>query len=195
MSLVLQAKKRDAAHRSTLTQLRKEGQLAAVIYGYQTKSTPISLNYKAAVKAVQQNGYTGVFDVEIEGEKINVILADVQRCTLKDELKHVDLLAINMSEQLEVEVPVTVVGQAIGVREGGVLTQPNHTLKIKVKPTSIPDFIEVDVTKLAIGDTLSVVDVRDSIPFEVLQDDNFTLVTVTPPTVVVKESDAEGESS
>lgn len=191
MSFVLQAKKRETAHRSTLTQLRREGQLAAVIYGHQTKSTPISLNYKAAVKAVQQNGFTGVFDVEVDGEKINVMFADIQRYTLIDELKHVDLLAVNMSEKLEVEVPISVVGQAIGVREGGVLTQPNHTLKIKAKPTHIPDFIEIDVSKLAIGDTLSLDAVRDSIPFEIIQEDDYTLVTVTPPTVAVIETDIE----
>ena len=192
MSLVLQARKRDTAHRSTLTQLRREGQLAAVLYGYKTKTTPISLNYKAAVKAVQQNGFTGVFDVEIEGEKVNVMLADLQRCTLKGELKHVDFLAINMSEELEVEVPISIVGQAIGVSEGGALIQLNHTLKIKAKPAQIPDFIEVDVSKLAIGETLSLVDVRDSISFEVLQEDVYTLVTITPPKGTALETDEEG---
>ena len=194
MSLVLQAMKRDTAHRSTLTQLRSEGQLAAVIYGHQTKSTPISLNYKAALKAVQQNGFTGVFTVEVEGEKTNVMLADIQRCTIKNELKHVDFLAINMSEKLEVEVPIVVIGQAIGVREGGFLTQPNHTVKIKAKPIQIPDLIEIDVSILAIGETLSLGDVRDSIPFEIMQEDDFTLAIVTQPTAVI-ETGIEGENT
>ncbi|MEO4055555.1 50S ribosomal protein L25/general stress protein Ctc [Solibacillus sp. CAU 1738] len=191
MSTALQAKKRETAHRSTLTQLRKDGQLAAVIYGYQTETTPIFLNYKATAKAVQRNGYSGVFNLEVEGKKINVILADIQRCSLKGELKHVDFLAINMSEELEVEVPIALVGDAIGVREGGILTQSNHTLKIKVKPSDIPDSIEVDVSKVAIGDTLSLGDVRNQLSFEVLNDDDHTLVAITAPTVHVKEINSE----
>lgn len=189
MSTVLNAKKRGTGRRSTLTQLRKEGQLAAVIYGYNTESTPISLDYKETAKTVQRNGYTTVYTIDVEGKRYNAVLTDIQRDPLKGHVKHVDFLAVNMAEELEVEVPITLTGTAIGVKEGGVLTQPNHTIKISVKPANIPDTIEVDVSELTVGDTLALADVRGKINFTVLNEDDLTLATITPPTEVGQVDD------
>ena len=110
MTTVLQAKKRGTGKRSTLTQLRKGGWLAAVLYGYQTETMPISLDYKETAKAVLRYGYTGVFKIEVEGKQINAVLTDIQRDALKGHVKHVDFLAIDMTEELEVEIPITFIG-------------------------------------------------------------------------------------
>lgn len=196
MTTVLQATKRDAGKRSNLTQLRKDGQLAAVLYGYETETTPISLNYRETAKAVQTHGSNSVFKIEVDGKKVNAVLSEIQRDALKGHVKHVDFLAINMKEELEIEVPIAFVGTSVGVKEGGVLTQPNHTLKIKVKPSEIPDTVEFDVSNLAIGDALSVGDVRAQYTnFTILEEDEFTLATVTPPTAAVEEVDAEDETA
>lgn len=195
MSTVLNAKKRETGRRSTLTQLRKEGQLPAVLYGYNTDSTPISLDYKETAKTVQRLGYTSVFTIDVEGKKVNAVLTDIQRDALKGHVKHVDFLAVNMSEELEVEVPVTLIGTSVGVKEGGVLTQPNHTVKISVKPTDMPDHIEVDISDLAVGDTLALSDVRDKLNFTILNEDDYTLATVTPPTQVGEVDDADADKT
>ncbi|MGN7478900.1 50S ribosomal protein L25/general stress protein Ctc [Solibacillus silvestris] len=192
MTTVLQAKKRDTGKRSTLTQLRKNGQLAGVLYGYGTETTPISLDYKETAKAVQAYGSTSVFKIDVEGKKVNAVLTDIQRDALKGHVKHVDFLAINMKEELEVDVPVALVGTSVGVKEGGVLTQPNHTLKIKVKPSDIPDTIEVDVSELAVGEALSVGNVRGQFTgFTIIEEDDYTLATITPPAPPVEDADAE----
>lgn len=196
MTTVLQAKKRESGKRSTLSQLRKDGQLAAVIYGYQTESLPISLDYKETAKAVQRLGYTSIFKIEIEGKQLNAVLTDIQRDALKGHVKHVDFLAVNMKEELEVEVPISLVGTSIGVKDGGVITQPNHTVKVKVKPSDIPDSIEIDISKLAVGDTLSVGDVRDQFNnFTILQEDDYTLATVTPPAPPVEDAESNDEKA
>lgn len=195
MTTVLQAKKRESGKRSTLSQLRKDGQLAAVLYGFQMESTPISLNYKETAKAVQKHGYTSVFEIEFNGEQVNVVLTDIQRDALRGHVKHVDFLAINMKEELEVDVPITLIGSAVGIKEGGVLTQPNHTLKVKMKPSDMPDTIEVDVSELAVGDTLSVGNVRDQFKdFVIVTEDDYTLATVTPPAPSVEETDSGAEN-
>lgn len=189
MTIILQAKKREPGKRSTLTQLRKDGLLAAVIYGYQTESMPISLEYKQTAKAVQKNGYTSVFKIEIEGKQVDAVLTDIQRDALKGHVKHVDFLAINMTEELEVDVPITLVGTSIGIKEGGVLTQPSHTVKVKVKPSDIPDSIEVDVSQLAVGETLVVGNVRNQfLNLTILQEDDYTLATVTPSAATAEEN-------
>src|SRR5690606_35589886 len=114
-------------------------------------------------------GRTSVFQLEVEGKKVNAVITDVQRCALKGHVKHVDFLSINMSEELEVEVPVVAVGESAGVKVGGVLNQPVRELKIKVKPAEMPDQIEVDISSLEIGDVISVRDLN--LNFEILNAD------------------------
>lgn len=191
MSSVLNAKKRatESEHRSTLTKLRKNGAIPGVVYGYQIESTPIELNGREFAKELAKIGMKSVFQLDVAGTKVNAVLTEIQRCALKGIIKHVDFKAINMSEELEVDIPVTVKGDAVGVADGGFLLQPNREVRIKVNPTNIPEAIEVDVTNLAIGTTIYVKDIRAQYPFEILQEDDYSLVTITPPTAEGDQED------
>ncbi len=191
MSTVLEAKKRETGSRSILTEVRNNGGVPANVYGYKTEATPITINAQELGKVFQSTGQNGVFKLDVDGKKVNAVVSEVQRCALKGHIKHVDFQAINMSEELEVDVPITLIGDAVGVKEGGVLNQPNWELKIKVKPSDIPESIQVDVSSLNVGDTLSLVDVRDKIDFEILNDDDYTLATVTPPTLPTEDVDSD----
>lgn len=191
MNTVIKATKRVPGAHSKLTKLRKEGQLAGVIYGYETESTPIVLNYRETERTVRKSGYASVFQIELEGRTINAVLADIQRCALKGHVRHVDFLAVNMEEVLEVDVPFTIVGSAIGVREGGVLTMPNHSIRIKVKPSNIPESIEVNVSHLRIGDTLCLGELRNKYDFAILNEDDYPLVTVTLPSLNADDIDLD----
>lgn len=184
MNTVLQAKKRETGKRSTLTQLRKRGQLAAVVYGYNTEAIPISLDYRETAKAIQRYGYTSVFTIDVEGNKLNTVLSEIQRDPIKGGVKHMDFLAINMQKELEVEVPIVLVGEAIGVKEGGIIMQPTSTLKIKVSPSDMPDSIEIDISNLKVGDTLSLADIEQNIHLDILNGGELTIATVTPPKLI-----------
>ena len=194
MDIILEAKPRETGARSKLTKLRGSGQLPAVIYGYKVDNRPVTLDYKEMAKAVQKFGHTSVYKIDLEGQQINAVLTDIQRCALKGNVKHVDLLSINMAEELEVDVPVTVVGEASGVKDGGVLMQPIRELKIKVKPSDIPDAIEVDASNVGIGESISVAEIRSTVPYEILNTDEDTLVSVTPPVVVNDDTAGQGDT-
>ncbi|WP_418301789.1 50S ribosomal protein L25/general stress protein Ctc [Lysinibacillus fusiformis] len=187
MSTVLSVTKRETGHRSTLTQLRKGGAIPAVIYGYKLDSTPISISAKEFKKSIQKNGQNSVFSLELEGKKVNVVVSEVQQCSLKDEVNHVDFLAINMAEELEADVPIRLVGQSVGVSEGGILMQPNLELKVKVKPAELPDYIEVDITSLKVGESLTVAEIRNQTPVEVISEDDYLLVTIVAPVSAEQE--------
>ncbi|MGG2083994.1 50S ribosomal protein L25/general stress protein Ctc [Lysinibacillus pakistanensis] len=192
MSTVLSVTKREAGHRSTLTQLRKGGAIPAVIYGYNLDSTPISISAKEFKKSIQKNGQNSVFSMELEGKKVNVVVSEIQQCSLKDEVNHVDFLAINMSEALEADIPIKLVGESIGVSEGGILMQPNLEIKIKVKPAELPEVIEIDITNLKIGETITVAEIRESIGFDVVSEDDHILVTLmAPATIETTEEEQE----
>jgi len=187
MSTVLSVTKRETGHRSTLTQLRKGGAIPAVIYGYKLDSTPISISAKEFKKSIQKNGQNSVFSLDLEGKKVNVVVSEVQQCSLKDEVNHVDFLAINMAEELEADVPIKLIGQSVGVSEGGILMQPNLELKVKVKPAELPDSIEVDISSLKVGESLTVAEIRNQTPIEIISENDYLLVTIVAPVSAEQE--------
>lgn len=172
---------RETGKQSNLTELRHEGFVPAVVYGYKTDSTTIAVSEIDLLKTLREVGRNGVMKLDVDGKSVNVVLSDYQMDVLKGKFVHADFLAINMSDELDVNVAVHLTGDSAGVREGGVLNQPNRELTVKVKPSEIPDSIDIDVSELAIGETLTVGDVREKIKFNVMNEDDFTLASVGTP--------------
>lgn len=194
MSTVIQANSRETGHHSNLTSLRKEGYVPGVVYGFQVESTPIAVSARELEKTLREDGRNAVITLEVEDKNVQAVLNDIQKDNLKGDYLHIDFLAINMSDALEVAVPITVVGESTGVKEGGVLQQPNRELTLNVKPSNIPESIEVDISGLAIGDTITINDIRDQVEFEIVDDDELTLVTISAPVSAAElETDTETE--
>lgn len=181
MSTKVKTQTREIGKQSNLTELRHEGFVPAVVYGYKTDSTSISVSEIDLLKTLREVGRNGVMKLDVDGKSVNVVLSDYQMDVLKGNFVHADFLAINMTDELEVNVTVTLTGQPIGVREGGVLNQPVREVTVKVKPSKIPDTIEFDVTDLAVGDTLTIGDIRDKTEFTLLEEDDITLASVSAP--------------
>ena len=86
-----------------------------------------------------------------------------------------------MTEELEVDVQINLVGESIGEKEGGVIQQPNRELEIKVKPSDIPESFDLDISELEIGETITVADIREKSKYEILNEDDYALVTISAP--------------
>lgn len=181
MSTTIQSQLRETTKQSTLTELRREGFVPAVVYGYQTEATSIAVSERELIKTLAVTGRNGVIKLQLDGKELNVVLNDYQKDSLKDVITHADFLAVNMTEELEVSVQINLVGESIGEKDGGVLQQPNWELDIKVKPSDIPESFDVDITELNIGETLTVADIRDKSKYEILNDDEYALVTIGAP--------------
>lgn len=181
MSTTIQAQVREKAQQSTITELRQGGFIPAVVYGYKTESTSISVNDRDLLKTLRVVGRNGVMKLQVEDKLINVVLNDYQSDPLKGDILHADFLAINMTEELEVEVQVNLVGESVGEKSGGVLQQPNRELVIKVKPSDIPEAFDVDISALEIGQTITVADIREKSKYEILSEDDHALVLISAP--------------
>ena len=191
MNTTIAAKKRQ--NKSSLSNLRNSGYIPAVVYGYQKDSTAIAVSERDLLKTLKVTGKNGVMQLDVDGQSMNVMLKDYQQSILKGQLIHADFLAINMSEELEMEVTITMLGEE-AVKEG-ILQQPNREVTVKVKPSNVPDTIEVDVSSLQIGEKITVGDLRDKVNFTIMNDDDFTLVTVTAPHANIEEDEAAEEQS
>ncbi|WP_099224475.1 50S ribosomal protein L25/general stress protein Ctc [Listeria costaricensis] len=191
MATTLEVQKRDTKQHSSTTQVRQAGRIPAIIYGYQAENIPVSVDALELIKAVREHGRNAVFSVTIDGQKLNVLLHQYQIDSLKDQLIHVDLLAVNMKEEVDAEVRVDLVGEASGVKEGGVLQQVLYELTVTATPDQLPEAIEVDISNLAIGDALSVSDLPKNNDYEIKTDSEEVLATVAAPRVEEVEPDTD----
>ena len=181
MSTALQSEKRETAPQSALRQLRFEGKVPSIVYGFKTEPTNVTVEERDLIKTIQQHGRNGAFKLEVDGKKVDVILSDYQSDVLTGKVEHADFLAINMSEELEVDVTLHLVGDSVGVKAGGVVQQPLWEVKVKAKPSDIPENIEVDISKLDIGDTVQISDLREGAKYEILNEDDETIVLISAP--------------
>lgn len=181
MATNLEVQKRDTKQHSQVTEIRNAGRIPGIIYGYQSENITVSVDSLELIKAIREHGRNAVFSVTVDGSKLNVLLHEYQVDPLKDELIHVDFLAVNMSEEVEADVRIDLVGDSSGVKEGGVLQQVLYEVTVAATPDKLPEAIEVDIAKLAIGDALTIGDIPKDKNYEIKTEAEEVVVTVSAP--------------
>src|SRR5699024_8218424 len=182
MAIILNAKKREDLTRAATNELRREGSIPSVVYGKEKEAVTVSVDEIELLKTVRDEGQNAIISLDVEGgNKVDVMLYDYQTHPVKGDVTHADFYVVDMSEALEVEVPVRLEGEAAGSKEGGVLQQPVFELTVSAKPRDLPEEIVVDVTELEIGDTLTVADLPKADKYELVDDEETAVVTVTAP--------------
>ncbi|EMB9404389.1 50S ribosomal protein L25/general stress protein Ctc [Staphylococcus pseudintermedius] len=177
--------------RGDLRKIREAGKVPAVVYGYGTKNVSVKVDEVEFIKLIREVGRNGVIELGVGSKQIKVMVSDYQYDSLKNQITHIDFLAINMTEERTVEVPVHLIGEAPGAKEGGVVEQPLFNLEITATPDSIPEYIEVDISELNINDSLSVSDVKVSGDFTIENEAEDTIVSVVAPTEEPTEEEIE----
>lgn len=192
LAIKLKANKRDNLLTSKTKEIRERGDVPGVVYGKEKDPVTLSVNSIELLKTVRDNGKNAIISLDVDGgDTLNVMLHEYQIDPLKDELMHADFYAVNMKEDVDVEVAIHTTGEAEGVREGGVLQQPLYELAVRAKPNEIPEEILVDVSELQIGDSIMVGDLKEGRNYEILEDENTTIVSVTPPEEMPEEPEEE----
>ena len=139
--------------------LRAAGRIPGIVYGRGVEPVAISLEPKALSAAIAgEGGINNLITLEGGGDldKVVVIVAEIQRDVIKRTPEHVDLHRVNMTEKIRVTVPVSLVGTAAGVKEGGLLDFAHHSLHVECLPGQIPEHIEVNIADLKIGHAIHV---------------------------------------
>ena len=197
--LKLSATVRKEKGKGVAGRLRQKGMLPAVVYGRKTPSTPLLIDSKQLRLAIAGGkGESKLFSLLIEGngeprEKM-VMIKELQIHPLKRHYLHVDFLEVAMDEEITMPLPIKLLGEAEGVKIGGVLQQVRRELEIRCLPSNIPDSLEVDVSALNIGDSIHLKDVQMPAGIKALEDADLTIATVLSPTIekeVVEEAAAE----
>ncbi|SHN37513.1 50S ribosomal protein L25/general stress protein Ctc [Gracilibacillus kekensis] len=193
MAVTLEAKKRENLKTSTTKAIRLAGDVPGIIYGYQVDPKTVTVNSIELLKTVRDEGKNAIISLQIDGEAVDVMLHEYQVDPLRDELVHADFYAVNMKEELDVQVPISLEGEAKGAKEGGVLQQPLYELALRAKPKDIPEQITINVSDLEVGNSILVSDLKDGKNYEILEDETATIVTILVPDEEPAEESAEEE--
>lgn len=163
--------------------LKKSGKIPAIVYGKQTKSLPIEIKIKDIEKTVKtlEEG-TLLITLKLKDndkqEEKTVIIKEVQRDPITDEIIHADFYQISEKEKSIFKVPVFAKGVAEGVKMGGILEHSLRELTIRCLPKDLPAKIEVDITSLKIGHSLTIGDIKLPEGVEVMDDKSRVLFAV-----------------
>lgn len=164
-------------------QARMADKVPAILYGKSVKPLPILIGRRSLEDAVKTKaGMNVIVDLTVTGGDSGLaLIRDYQADPFKRNFTHVDFQAITLKDKLEVEVPVVLVGAAVGVKEGGVVEQLRRTIHVRALPTAIPEKIDVDITELKIGDSIHAEQMTLPEGVEFSSSTNYTIVAIVPP--------------
>lgn len=176
---------REGTGRSASRRLRKAEKIPAILYGKHTKPETLAVNAPEFTKLLKDIAGRAAL-VELKRDKgANALsfLQEIQRDPITDRYLHVDLQEVKENEKMIISVTVRVSGEAYGVKtEGGVLDTATKRLRIRTLPKDLPDFIEIDVTELKMGESIHVSDIKKINGVEFLDDPQQAVVLcVAPP--------------
>ena len=198
----LQATVRKSVGNGPARVLRRSGQIPAILYGRGTEPVLLSVNTKDLEKILKKGNF-GQFILNLvvqNGKEVTkpAMIKELQAHPLSGSLIHIDFYEIDMNRQIRVMVPVVIKGHSVGVEEGGMLNIVRRELEVFCLPGDIPESFEIDISGLAIGDSIHLADVPMGENVEVDTDVNYTVVTVLSPKVeeeVVVEGEEELEGA
>ncbi|MGD2154392.1 MAG: 50S ribosomal protein L25/general stress protein Ctc [Gemmatimonadales bacterium] len=193
-TLTLQAKSRTETGKGAARTLRRQGYVPGVIYGHGEQTRACQIERKQIEKLIMSGSHESqIIDLKLDGGAASsVLIREVQVHPYRPEVLHIDFLTVRKGEKVKLEVPVRLVGVAPGVKEGGIMEHLRHDVEIRCIPSKIPEALELDISGLDIGDSITVADLRVPDEVEILTDAAATIASVVPPAVLrVEEEVAE----
>lgn len=194
MAIAMKADPRSVKTKGDLRLLRSGGMVPGVVYGKSLNApAPVSVREKD-LKALLRSHPNAVLELDVPDQgKHSVMVADVQRDSMSHQIMHVDFHQINMNEAVRANVRIEHAGDSAGVREGGLLSIVLHELEVECLPGDIPESISVDISALAIGESLQVKDLTLPQGVESKSDPELVVLTVLAPQKELSEEEAEAQ--
>ena len=196
--IVLNSEKREAVGKNKVNKLRQQAIVPGVVYAKDKENINVQFTSRDFEKVLSQAGTTTIIDLDIDGEKVPVLIKDYQMHPFKSQFFHVDFQAINAKEAIRVSVPVYLNGRDDIRVEPSVLVQNIDTVEVECLPMYIPQYAELEVTEMQIGDAFTVADLdiakNENINI-LLEADEVVCSLQEPQEEVVADENAESGSA
>ncbi len=188
----LVAEKRAGRGKAEAKRMRRTKRVPAIIYGEIKEPIPISVDAHE-LDLLLKKSYSTI-DIELDSKKHQVILRDIQRHPVNDTVLHVDFMQVKKGHKITMTVPVHFEGEAVGLKQGGVMDEVKRELEIAVLPKDIPEYIVANIENLNVGDAFRVKDL-EAVNFEILDDPEDVLCRIEAPRVIATEAEGAEEEA
>ncbi|MBR9908479.1 MAG: 50S ribosomal protein L25/general stress protein Ctc [Gammaproteobacteria bacterium] len=204
IDFTIQAELRTDTGKGASRRLRREEKVPAILYGADKEAVSITVDHnKVNNMADHEAFYSHILTLVIDGKKHEAILKDVQRHPYKPKLTHLDFQRVVKGQKLHTHVPVHFVNEAssVGVKEeGGVVVHHIADLEVTCLPKDLPEFVEVDIANLKLGETLHLTDLNMPKGVELVElakgeDHDQAVVSITAPRVEKEAEETEEVSA
>jgi large subunit ribosomal protein L25 len=199
MSIELNANTREAQGTGASRRLRRASQVPAIIYGGTEPALPITLDHNEIFHALRKEAFhASLLTINVGGKKESVLLRDTQMHAYRQQVMHVDFQRVDLTHELHTKVPLHFVNaeQAPGVKmQGGVVSHVMNELDIKCLPTSLPEFLEVDLSALSVGMSVHVSQIPLPAGVEVITHGDPVVATLTLPRGAKADADADAAAA
>jgi len=171
--------------------LRKQGKVPGILYGYRVEPQAVTVDALALLASLRtEAGANVLIRLEVEGDTHLTVARDLTRHPVRGDALHVDFIAVDKDSQISVEVPIHFVDEEETVDDQGVVNVILYTVTLLAKPLEVPNYLELSLAGLEIGDVRRVEDLRELLPegaeFDI--DPERTVVTINAP---VSEAELE----
>lgn len=156
---VITAELRTISTKGALNSLRRDGRIPAVMYNRHGKSVPLALGAKDFAKALSGVSESTIVQLHVGKDSFDCLVKDRQLDWLRGKIEHVDFFEVEKDVVIRAKVPVHLLGNPIGVREGGILENPVHEIEVECLPKDMPEKFEVDISDLHANHSVHVRDI------------------------------------
>lgn len=187
----IEVEKRElSSKKSFVKELRSNGHIPGVYYSHDSKeSIPFMVTLKNLREALKSDSQ--VYKINVGGKSRDVIMKTIQYHPITEQILHIDLYGVKMDAKVTVKIPIMIIGQSIGVKEGGVLNQSMTELDVACLPANIPQEIEVDISNLNLGDTIRIEDINLGDDLDIVGDSSMLIASVVAPAKQEEISDED----
>ena len=178
---ILNIKKRNIQGSSSSRRMRSEGILPGIMYGSDNKPNLVEMNLHQVEQILKNhNSDTILIEVDVENEgSTRVLMKEVQYHPVTSSILHVDLQKVVAGKPIQVDIAVELKGEPEGVKSGGLIDHITHSISIECLPKDMISSIEVDISNLHIGNSLSISDISVPPEIKILSDENLIIVSVS----------------
>jgi len=176
---------------SLARELRRNGKIPANYYYSGEANQNLAIDKKAFNHAIHSGQQ--VFEVDINNETIYIMIKDIQYHSVTEEVMHVDLMRIRRTEKMTFSIPLVLEGDAVGVDEGGIVTQVATTIDVECFPNDVPESITVDISGLEFNSAMAAEEIVLPVDTVLVSAENTTIVTCNPPKAEVEPEPVEDE--
>jgi len=188
----LTTRRRTEKGKGAARRLRAAARIPAVLYGKAVDPVLLELESREFLKTVSGHSVSNmILDLDTDGETVKALIREIQVDPVSNEVLHVDLNRVSMTEKIEVEVPIDLLGVPEGVKNfGGILAQSLRSVAVRVLAANVPEKIEVDISGLGLGESIHIGDLATG-DLEIVSDPSGLVAAVNAPAAVEEPEAAE----